>query len=523
MALPDFFSNMLTGIKKIPKGKPKGFTRTFNPNTASGLLPVPTGREHLNDIMSNRQAQNSNQLMEGLFRSDPDVSAAVGAYLTLADTPMRILVRNPEGDIDPVATLDAQKIFRALTSVTDYSVGFTMKADGRTLCQELRTMLLLRGGLGGELVLDKLLTPSRIQHVDLSTIEWIEKASGEYKPQQKVASTGEVIDLNIPNFFVTYHRRLPTTPYAQSDFVSAINTIAARQQIINDLYRIMRLTGFPRMGIKVLEEVMTNSAPASVRADPTTLRQWLSDRRDEIAGQFGDLRADQTFVYYDSAEVGIINKDNPAAGINVTPIIEALNAQNQAGLKTMATVIGRGKSGVNTGTVEARIAAMNADQLNIPVAQFMSQMMTFALNLYGTAGFVEVTFEPAELRPNLELEPQRIIKQSRLQTDLSLGLITDEYYHWEMYGRLPPTGAPTLSGTLFMESHGGGAAVDTSSISPNGDPLGRSIAPAGSDVAKSKGTKKPGGTAPAKAVALSQGELLRSILTPHLQLVHPAD
>lgn len=488
MALPDFFSKTISTIRNRAVRAVKGFTRTFNPNTQDGLIPVPVGRDHLNDLLSDRQTLNGNQLMERLFRSDPDVSAAVGAYLTLADTPMRVIVRAPDGKIDPAATLEAQQILRALTSVTDYSLGFQMKPDLRSICQELRTMLLLRGALGGELVMDKAMVPSRIQHVDMSTIEWLEAKNGEFKPQQKVPSTGELIDLNIPNFFVAFHRRLPTTPYAQSDFVSAINTIAARQQIINDLYRIMRLTGFPRMGIKMVEEVIVKNAPSNVKDDPAALRTWLNERRDEVAAQFGNLRADQTFVYYDSSEVDIINKEKPGASMDITSIIETLNAQNQAGLKTMATVIGRGKSGVNTGTVEARIAAMNADQLNIPVAQFFSQMLTFAMNLYGTAGFVECTFEPAELRPNLELEPQRIVKQARLHADLSLGLITDEYYHWEMYGRLPPEGVPLLSGTGFAEP--GTAGVDTDSISPNDDPLGRSVAPAGSEAAKSNGVRR---------------------------------
>lgn len=488
MALPDFFQKTISTIRKGAGRAQRVFTRTFNPNTQDGLIPVPTRREHLNDLLTDRQAQNANQLLEGLFSSDPDVSAAVGAYLTLADTPMRILVRTVDGSIDAAATLEAHQILRALTTVTDYSLGFQMKPDLRTICQELRTWLLLRGAVGGELVVDKSMVPHRVQQVDMSTIEWTEKKSGDFKPQQKVASTGELIDLNIPTFFVAFHRRMPTSPYPRSDFVSAINTIAARQQIINDLYRIMRLTGFPRMGIKLVEEVFIKNAPASVKNDPSQLRTWMAERREEIAAQFGNLRADQTFVYFDTAEVDIINKERPGAAMDITPVIEALNAQNQAGLKTMATVIGRGKSGVNTGTVEARIAAMNADQLNIPVAQFFSQMLTFALNMYGTAGFVEVSFEPAELRPNLELEPQRMVKQARLHADLSLGLITDEQYHLDMYGRLPPPGAPLLSGTGFASQTG--ASVDTDSISPNDDPLGRSVAPDGNESAKSNGVAK---------------------------------
>lgn len=481
MALPDFFSALGKGIRKIT-GRSRSYPRDFNPNANEGLIPVPGGRDHLTDVLTTRQSQNSRDLLQSLFRYDTDFSAAVGAYLTLADTPATIIVRDAEGEIDPEATKDAVKILEALTRTLDYSKGFTFKPGFRALCQELRSMALLRGAIAGELVFGKSQVPERVQHVDMAQVEWLEKEPGVYKPQQRVQSTGEVISLDIPNFFVSYHRRLPTSIYPESDFVSAINTIAARQQVINDLYRIMRLTGYPRLGIKVVEEVLRKNAPASVAADPEQLKAWLSARRDELAGQFGDLRVDQAFVYFDSSEVSIINKDKPGAAMDISNIMETLNAQNQAGLKTMATIIGRGNSGVNTASVEARIAAMHADQLNIPVAEFLEQVLTFALNIYGVAGHVTVKFSPAELRPHLELEPQRVVKATRLRTDLSLGIITDQEYHLEMYGRLPPPTSPMLSGTNFETAT---AQVDVSQISPNADPLGRSVTPDGNRQAQS--------------------------------------
>lgn len=475
MAIPDFFSAVASRISRVGN-KAKSYPRDFNPNADGGRISVPTGRDHLNDLLTTRQQQNSKTLLENLFRYDTDFSAAVGAYLTLADTPATILVHDYDGEIDPEASRDAMRILDALTRTTDYSKGFTFKRNFRALCQELRSMALLRGGIAGELVFGKQLVPERIQQVDMGQIEWIEKIAGEYKPQQRVASTGELIDLNIPNFFVSYHRRMPTSIYPESDFVSAINTIAARQQVINDLYRIMRLTGYPRISIKVLEETVRKNAPASVINDPEAMKSWLVARRNELAGQFADLRADQAFVHFDSAEVSILNKDKPGAALDISAVIETLNAQNQAGLKTMATIIGRGNAGVNTASVEARIAAMNADQLNVPVAEFLEQLLTFALNVYGVQGLVTVKFQPAELRPHLELEPQRAVKASRLRTDLSLGLITDLEYHLDMYGRLPPATAPLLSGTNFENNS---PVMDVSSISPNSDPLGRSVSPDG--------------------------------------------
>lgn len=484
MALPDFFSRLLQGIRK-PRSASTSNTRTYNPSTQDGLVTVPSGREHLNDFLTTRQSQQARQILETLFRYDTDFSAAVGGYLTLADTPITMYVKNYQGQIDLNMSRELDQIVTALTRPTDYSKGFTLSQGLRTLCQELRSMALLRGAIGGELVFGKDLVPQRVQQVDMADIEWIEQAPGEYKPRQNVRTTGEKIPLDIPNFFVAYHRRLPTSIYPESDFVSAINTIAARQQVINDLYRIMRLTGYPRIQIRIVEEVLRKNAPASVQQDPNLMRQWLVDRRNELAGQFADLRADQPFVHFDSSEPKILNEKNAGMSLDISSIIETLNAQNQAGLKTMGTIIGRGNSGVNTASVEARIAAMNADQLNIPVAEFLEQMLTYALHIYGIAGHVCIKFAKAELRPHLELEPQRVIQASRLKTDLSLGLITDLEYHMEVYGRLPPDGTPTLSGTGFENV---APKVDVGSISPNEDALGRSVAPSGSEAARSNQT-----------------------------------
>jgi hypothetical protein len=169
-------------------------------------------------------------------------------------------------------------------------------------------------------------------------------------------------------------------------------------------------------------------------------------------------------------------------------VIEVLNAQNQAGLKTMATIIGRGTSGVNTASVEARIAAMNADELNEPLAEMWQGLFSFMLHMQGYQGFVDVTFEPVEMRPQLELEPQKTMKQARLLQDLSLGNITDEEYHLEMYNRLPPDGAAELSGTGFMNA--ATASVDAEGVSPNGDPLGRGLASPDSKSARSNTVKR---------------------------------
>ena len=152
--------------------------------------------------------------------------------------------------------------------------------------------------------------------------------------------------------------------------------------------------------------------------------------------------------------------------LNIDSILHVLNANNQAVLKTMATVIGRGESGVNTGTVEARIFALNAEQINRPLCDVLSQALTLAVRLAGVDAIVEVGFERIEMKSELELEPQSLIQQQRYLTLLSYGLISDDEFHLQLFNRVRPDWAPILSGTNFAVQPVDGTA--SGSAAPTG-------------------------------------------------------
>ena len=496
------------GLARKPPSVPVSASPTFKPAARTLMLQKPTYLEFLDQLYDTRQVGNSQQILKELFKTDPDVSAAVHSYLTLADTNLTIIARDETGEIDPDLTTKLAQLIQALIMPTDYlKTGFSFKENLRTLCTNFRYMLMLRGVIGAELIFDANLVPNRITQVETTQLIWYEETSGVYKPRQKQNGVvdytpqgpggfgaGFGISLDIPSFFVAFHRRDPTTIYGDSMFVSAINTIAARQQVINDLYRIMTITGFPRMDITVLEEVLNNNAPPSIRDDANEMHKWATARLNEVANNFASLRADGTFTHFDSVSAKMLNDKSPGAGIDISGVISTLDSQNQSALKTMATVIGRGSAaGTNTASVEARIAAMNADCLNLPVKQLLDQVFTYLLNVWGLAGRADCMFAPAELRPVTELEPQLTLKASRLQAELSLGTITDMEYHMWMHGRLPPAGAPKLSGTGFAQSWGAAANVDVSNVSPNanGGSLDKSlVAPGkGATAVKSNGVK----------------------------------
>lgn len=445
----------LLGFKGPRRANPAGvaYSNTFNPSNSENVLSLPDYRDHLNDIFETRTADDSRELLKKLFVHDPDVSAAVNAFLTVANTPMVSICRDADGVIDREAQKDLNQLITALTTRFDYTTGFELRPSLNAINEGMRYMVLLRGGLANELVLNKQQIPSQIRMVDSATLEWFERAPAVFKPQQAPAGSNDKISLDIPTFFVSFFRRDPTSIYTTSPFVSAINTVAARQQVINDLYRIMRFTGYPRIEVTVLEEVLKKSAPASVANDSAKLKQWVSEQIQAISNSLSTMRADQAFVHTDAVEAKILNDKNPGAGVNVDNIIGALNAQNQAALRTMSTILGRGESGVNTASVEARLFTMTAEEINEPLAEQWSQMLTMAIRILGhEEATVTVKFRPAEMKSELELETQLVNRQNRLLRDLSYGVIDDDEYHLEMYGRIRPDSAPILSGTGFMDA-----------------------------------------------------------------------
>lgn len=467
---------MATNLSKLfefilPKKKQSAggtsYTDTFDPSKTTETLDLPTYLEHLDDIADKRLEDKSTDLVEDLMHTDPDVSAALNAYLTTANTEMLYKVVDGAGETSYEGQKLLDSILYKIFDISDYSLGFQSKPSLNEFLEGLRYMCLMRGAIGCELVFDKSAQPYEIRTVDMNTVKFIEKSSGEFKPVQKTDNSDE-ISLDIPTFFTARYKQNPTNPYNYSFFTSAINTIAARQRVINDLYRIMRIVGYPRITIKVVEEVIRNRAPKELITDSKKFNDWMNQQLRSIANSFDNIRADQPFAHTDAVEPTILNQRQPGSGLQVSEIIETLNAQNQAGLKVVATVLGRGEAGVNTASVESRIFTLSAESVNTPVADIMSRILTLAIRMSGFDGKVKVWFRHAELRPDLELESLRVQKQARMLKDLSLGRISDEEYNIEMYGFLPPEGAEQLSGTHFLKESGDEGDIESTGNTPNG-------------------------------------------------------
>ena len=470
----------------LPKKKAKtdgnAYTDTYRPGS-SNTLTAPDYMEHIQDLYDNRVGTDSNKLLQDLFRQDPDCSAAVNAYLTSSDTPMVYYAIDNNGEISPEGTKTLEYLIYKITNRNDYTLNYQMKSSLSAIREEFKYMILLRGAAGAELVFDKTLQPKEIRNVDMHFVQWTETKNGDFKPIQKTEESGEEISLDVPTFFTTFFRRDPTSVYTYSYFVSAINVIAARQQVINDLYRIMNVTGFPRIDITVLEEVIKKNAPSDVQANPDKWRQYVASTVQGIANSFNAVKPQQPLSHTDSVEVKMINDKNPGGSLQIAEVIDTLNAQNQAAMKVVSAVLGRGSAGVNTASVEAKVFADNASELNKPVDYMLSEIFTLALRMTGFDGRAIMYSKEVELRSLTELENQLTMRQARLLEQLSLGIIDDTTFYIEMWGKVP-NNPSNLSGTNFQATK-----INTSDTSSNTDPLGRSLTPEGGDMAKSNANK----------------------------------
>jgi hypothetical protein len=87
--------------------------------------------------------------------------------------------------------------------------------------------------------------------------------------------------------------------------------------------------------------------------------------------------------------------------------------------------------------------------MQLELDNFLSRIITLAVRLLGNDCSVKFIFEDVNLRPEIELESFRTIKQARLLKELSLGLRTDTEVSVLLTGTVPPAGYKELSGTMF--------------------------------------------------------------------------
>ena len=404
-------------------------------------------------VQAIRGANKASQLMREWFEADGTISTAIVQYVSMADTPLRFDVfRTGTNEYSEEGLRAVETIVSGIDTLWNYRRGYQ---DKPSLSQTKQTLLLevaLTGAAGLELVLDSYRMPQYLAVVPYETLEWrSDGRSGKY-PVQRSISTGEIIDLNIPNLFISEMYKQSDRLYTLPVMISGLKRLIAYESFIEDMTRVMRQSGQPRVLVKLDYEKVRASAPADISSDPKKLSAYLSSVRSDMEVLLRDLNPEDALVFYDLAEVEAVQTAGEKK--DYSDLLQELSGLSASALKSNPSALGLRVAGgsQNVASTEAMLSTKMAASLQQPAASVLSRALTMAVRMYGLDVYVKVKFEDINLRPKDELEAHATMKQQRVLELLSLGRITDAEAQ-SMLG-LPslPENAQRLEGTLFRET-----------------------------------------------------------------------
>lgn len=402
-------------------------------------------------IQSLRFATTSASLVRDLVDKNGLASTALINLLSLADSGYQLYAyKTWTQEFSREGLLAAETILSALDTNWSYDKGYT---DRRSLDLLIETALWevgLTGGVGAELVLDSYRLPRDLVIFPYDQVVWKSNGKGGRYPAQKPPSMEEV-ELNYPTVFIAESVKSATRKYAVPFMASGVQRLLQYEDFIEDMWRVVRRAGEPRLVAKLSYDKVLASAPPEVQSDATQLSTYLDSMRSTIEGLLNGLAPEDALVIYDVVEVDQLSSAGEKKDFK--ELLNELSGQAATALKSNASMLGMRLGGSqNVASTEAMLSTKIAQRLQKPVAEVMSRALTLAVRLYGVDAYVEFRFKPINLRPEEELEAHKTMQQSRVFQLLSAGRITDDEAQVMLgLGSLPEEAA-ALSGTWFYET-----------------------------------------------------------------------
>lgn len=403
------------------------------------------------NVLDLRNQQSTFAVIRELAAASPDLSASVDAYIRTAITDdYTVVARNPDGTANRDATSLAHQILSRLDFLRDYSEGFSTVSSLRSCSEQLSKELRLYGAAGLELVLDKQRLPQRFQPVHVPSLSFVSEDRYVY-PVQKVG--GEDVILDIPTFFYVSVDQDLKSPYSDSPMEAAIQSVLFDTEFINDIRRIVKSAIHPRLNVSISTEMLMKMIPQELQTDDAARSGFINDFIEGIAASLNGLSPEDALVHLDNIEVEYLNRGNTSLDAEYRELRELIEAKMATGSKTMPSILGHGSGSSNIASSEALLFMRSASgAVQKKLNELYSQALTLAVRLMGQDCMVEFRYAEIDLRPAHELEAFKSMKQSRILELLSLGILSDEEASILLTGRMPPAGAPKLSGTFFHNS-----------------------------------------------------------------------
>jgi len=450
-----------------PKVKPRqqtypSYLTTTQP-TSSVLQRLDLNVANVDVVTAYRQGRNTYEVIRNFARVNPDLAAALNAYLRVGIPEKYIvLARDPDGSVNDDATRLAWEILQRFDKLPAYDSGFSQVDSIRSVSESLAKEGILYGALALELVLDKSRLPYKFQPVSVTQIKFYEDNSGGTKGLRPVQDVGGVeIDLDIPTFFMVYLDPSLLDAYPQSPLESSIQPVIASATFFNDLRRVMARHVYPRYNISIDEEKLKASIPPEILNDPDQLPGYLNGVISEIETMVSGLSVEDALVHFDFINVEYVQGERDTAEKFET-IKGLIDANLAKGAKTTPAVLGNGSGSQNVASAETLLFSMGANSMvRLKLQELYSKAMTLACRLLGHEATVSFEFDEIELRPETELAAFRTMHFESLLKKWGLGVIGDMEFCMRVNHCPMPAGFTSQSGTLTLQDVLGMSSADT--------------------------------------------------------------
>jgi hypothetical protein len=417
-------------------------------------------------VRDSRNSAAAATKMRALFETDGIVSTAITNYIAMMRTDYRIKAYyTATEEFSRDAVVAAEAVLASLASDWDYTKGYSDKRGLEGLIETMRLETLLTGGVGLELVLDKYRLPRDMHVFPYDSVTWVSKGEGRKVPTQKNAQGGDDIVLDLPTIFIAESLKSAQRKYALPLMHSGLSRVFHYDTFLEDAWRVITRAGMSRLVVSLNYDMVVASAPPEIKGDPNKLSSYLDDVRVAHQDALSSLNPEDALVVYSTAEVEALRTTGEKA--EIAQLIDQLSGLAASALKSSPTMLGLRLGGSqNTSSVEALLSTKTAAMLQQPVEEVLSRALTLAVRLYGVDAYVELEFDPVELRPDLELEPHKVMRQSRVLEQLSLGMKTDDEANSEIGNPSLPQDYVKLSGTGFMKKGAAASGIDGEGTMP---------------------------------------------------------
>ena len=446
--LPTKYSKGTINTTNVPDYDPVsdfGGSRTTLPKFIQGgggvfgALPKKSQRElQLDDFTLSTMGVDD--LIDTLIDAHPDVSFAVWNFMRIGDSGYTIRVTDLEnGETYEEGLEEITNLIKRLSQPNVEQ--FEVSRDFDKVINQLLLSTITRGACAVELVL----TPNYddvafIAPVDPATVDF-KFENDRYVPYQDE----ETLSLDMPTFLYEGLDELIDNPYGRSPILGAINTVIFQLQVLNDLKQVVHNQGYPRFDITILEEVLLKRMPITIRNNEEKKQKWLNEKLHEIIDMYNNLDPDDSFVHYDSVEIGMAGGgQGGGAMIDPQKLMDVIDSQIMSGLKTLSTILGRRSTG-NTESfakMEIKLYIKGVEAMQKTIERLLSRALTLALNIKGMQGIVYFEFDPIEIRTSMETAQFEQIHLLNSQFKRDQGWISQEEAAMLATGHGPVADAP---------------------------------------------------------------------------------